>query len=271
MTVGSRLDEHASPSLDADEGLSAIGIKFALNLALSINMAHSLTALVRWGQIALKAHLDRYPEAAFMVGIGHPETATVSTMPRPVRLLLEVFSQRDTVTDELIHAQVIQYWHDFLDELLLELARRHFTGSRTYPGLGTIQLRLDCRQVDHSCLVDQVVERAAREFAFMEAMDKLRLAARALGVSIPQELTRAIRKDVMVRNVLQHNDGMLRDEDLKRLGLKGAGLPLLDKSGEERRHHPGDRVAISFWELMITCADLLDAAWLLIPCMEGRP
>lgn len=268
--MGGRLEEHASPNLDADEGLSAIALKFALNLALSNHMAHSLTALVRWGEMVLKAHLDRYPEATFAVGIGHPETAKVSTTPRPVRLLLEVFSQRDTVTNELMHAQVIQYWQDFLDALLLELARRHFTGSRTYPGLGTIQLRLDCRQVDHSCLVDQVVERAAREFAFMEAMDKLRLAAKALGVCIPQELTRAIKKDVTVRNVLQHNDGILRDEDLKRLGLKGAGLPLLDKSGQERRHHAGDRVAISFWELLLTCADLLDAARLLIPCMEAR-
>jgi hypothetical protein len=264
-------DEQVPPSADADEGLSGIGRKFGLNLALSVNMAHSLTALVRWGEIALKAHLDRYPEATFVVGIGHPETATVSTTPRPVRLLLEVFSQRDTVANELIHAQVIQYWHDFLDELLLELARRHFTGWRIYPGLGTVQLRLDCRRVGDPCLVDQVVEGAGREFGFMEAMDKLRLAARALRVSIPQELSRAIKKDVTVRNVLQHNDGILRDEDLKRLGLKGAGLPLRDNSGEERRHHAGDRVAISFWELMAACANLLDAAGLLIPKMEARP
>jgi hypothetical protein len=269
LTVGSRLEEHASSNLDADEGLRAIGIKFALNLALSIDMAHSLTALVRWGEIAVKAYLDRYPEATFTVGIGHPETATVSTTPRPLRRLLEVFSHRDTVTNELMHAQVIQYWQDFLDELLLELTRRHFTGSRTYRGLGAIQLRLDCRQVNDENLIDELVERAGREFAFMEAAEKLRLAARALGASIPQQLSRAIKKDVTVRNVLQHNDGILRDEDLKRLGLKGAGLPLRDNRGEERRHHAGDRVAISFWEVMGVCADVLEAATVLIPDIEG--
>jgi hypothetical protein len=268
--VTTQSDEHRPAVAKADECLLPIRGKFILNVGHSMDMANSLTALVRRGQAELSAHVARYPEATFTVGLGDPETATLRTRARPIRALLDVFSQRDTVTNELIHAQVIQYWHDFLDELLAELVRRHLAGSRPYVGLGAIDLKLDCREITPANLVDRLVERAAKEFAFMESMEKLRVAAKALSASVPDTLMRAVRKHVTVRNVLQHNDGILRHEDLRRLGLAGAGLPMTDSKGEPAVCHAGERVAVSFWELMLVCGDLCDAAMLLVPDTEAQ-
>jgi hypothetical protein len=103
-----------------------------------------------------------------------------------------------------------------------------------------------------------------RWFQFEDSEKRLKTIEDALGAKADEAVKRAIRKHVMVRSVIQHNEGILRDEDLVRAGSSDHIL-MLDAKHEPKEFRTGDKVVPTFWELRAVRDDLKRAAHSLIP------
>jgi hypothetical protein len=127
---------------------------------------------------------------------------------------------------EAFHGIVIQLWHEFLSDLYCAGVAQELATPGMYQ-LGEIELRIDAEALSGAALPEQLANAARVRFDFaVKSNEKLRVVAKMLKrtEAIRQPAIQAhvdkIRQNVVVRNVLQHNRGILRSTDLDELGVK---------------------------------------------------
>ncbi len=228
----------------------------------SVALAHSLTYFLMFGERGLAQHLKDYGDVDFFIGVGHPEDSRVS-LKMKVSEVLQLHKEHPTAVEEMVHARLVQQWHDFLESLYVQLVKEHLVEGKHHPGLETMSVKVDFR--DPGDLAEDVARAATQQFAYSEAPAKLRTVAAALDVEIPTALSESIRKHVAVRNVLQHNEGVLRDVDLRFLGREGSYITLQNNSDEPAATSVGERVKVTFWELVAVRNHFRAAALQLVP------
>jgi hypothetical protein len=82
-------------------------------------------------------------------------------------------------------------------------------------------------------------------------------------MTLPQELRTVINRHTVVRNCFEHNDGVVRSQDTKRLGL--TVIQLADDAADARNFGVGDRLVISTWDVEDITTTLAHAADILVP------
>jgi hypothetical protein len=147
---------------------------------------------------------------------------------------------------EVFHGIVIQRWHEFLSDVYRAGVAQELDTPGKYE-LGVIDLRLDAGAVSAVALLEEVANAARVRFDFtVKSKEKLRVVAKMLKrtAAIRQPAIQVhvdtINQNVVARNVLQHNRGILRSDDLDELGAKelpvDLGLKILYASAGFRIH-----------------------------------
>lgn len=243
------------------QALQDIRKAFLLATDRSVALAQSLLVLLKAGEISLRDHNQRHPDATFTLG-GGPPTASSTSVDIRISDVLDNYQRRSSSTEELVHTQMVQQWYDFLEDIYSYLLRDHVIHGIPHPKLGIVTTKLDLRKPGD--WIERAVAGAVREFSFTDAASKFRTVARALEVEVPQELFAAVKKHVQVRNILQHNDGVLRRSDLRSLGAVGSFITLQGNSNGPVQFNLGERVVVTFSELVTLREDFHSAAWQLV-------
>jgi hypothetical protein len=179
---------------------------------------------------------------------------------------------------ELVHAYLVQSWHGFLDSLFETMLEQHFAGRAIYD-LGSMPVHFKSSEDTPETVVANIQLRALEHFCMrMSSDDKMRVVEKALNAKMPEDLAHNIRKHVIVRNVLQHNRGMLRPRDLQRLNADSLKYPCVegDEQGDYynpgqirdyrmRTYRVGDTVAVDAMVLDQVYYDFVAAARTLVP------
>lgn len=180
------------------------------------------------------------------------------------REVLDAVPIDSTLTLELFHGVMIQQWLGFLRALYREVIRRELQAPGTYD-VSRIELRLDVAGLDPAQLQEAVAEAASTRFDFgTVAKEKLKEVARMLKISLSvvENDVVCVRQNVVVRNVLQHNHGILRASDLAELGARS--LPS-DDGKQISDLAVGDRVRRTPFDVDNCAHAMLRLADVLVP------
>jgi len=201
-------------------------------------MANSLDEFQ--GQIATYFRQLTLATAYLKIGSQHlktaPATAAVSlkladdltTEPMQLRELLPYTGAVAAGVAELFQMKAIAAWSDLLNKLFTKFMNAHLDGIKFFPELKTRTARIDFSIT--SDINSQLREGLSADFAFEQYADRIRLINHRLNPNAlcDGELL-TIKKHVFIRNAVQHHQGKVYDDMLKKLG--STQLALLDSDG----------------------------------------
>ncbi|MCT7979760.1 hypothetical protein [Laspinema olomoucense] len=236
---------------------------FQADLDRSLKLAKSLVALEIFGENQLEKLIKNDPEHKISMGVGtslHPDIEKVLTKD-----LLTELQSNPGIVQEIVHGYLIQVWYEFLGQIFQAILHEHFCGPNDYSKLPKINVQLDLAISNSSNIVSNIEEKAANWFEHEKNHEKINKIEKYLEISIDENLKQRIKKYIIVRNVIQHNRGVLRDQDLETLGRKGGNITLINDSQQHQAYTAGERVMISYWEVEALKNDLYEASNQLIP------
>ena len=224
-----------------------------------ITLASALLTIEQKGAAWMVGHVLAFPEATLTVGTGEPGAGELQGLhTAPLRETLRTYRANPDAIERLIHGSLIQRWNDFLDSAFKCLLQEHFSGQRLCSGVKDLRVTLNLSEDTSDNVLAHVIERAVESFSFKSHMDRLALCERSLGVRVQADTKAVLTKHVIVRNIVQHSGGQVRELDLRRLGVNY--LVLCNDRQEEVRLSAGDLVRLSFCDLVDAKETLHEAA-----------
>jgi len=119
---------------------------------------------------------------------------------------------------EMIHGFYVQAWSSFLDSVFESMLEKHFSGTQIYK-IQPIPIQFLSIEDTPDRLLENIKRRVSEHFSNQIALpDKTMILEKSLGLELSPDLKNNIKKHIIVRNVIQHNQGKLRERDLKTLG-----------------------------------------------------
>lgn len=224
-------------------------------------LARSLTCLLKIGVVATKNRLSEIPNSTFKLAIDYPSPTAVTSESVNLADALVNYENNDLIVYELVHAQFVQKWHGFLDDLFKDMLVNYMSSENTSYLINNCKFTLDLRI---PFTPDNLVESACKEFSFSSHDDRLNKIIKGLRLTIPDEVKKAVKKQVNIRNIFQHNGGVLRPEDIDKLQGCG-GTSLLDNSQNSVLFNVGERLTITYWELERAKENFQNLANWLVP------
>jgi hypothetical protein len=246
--------------------MQGIRDSFQTDLDDLLLLAQGLLVLTGFGKDVINKSLGLSPDLDPYLLVPEPYLFKTNSEARDLLEVLNIYTKHQTAVQEMIHGQFVQKWLDFLDRMFGQILDGHLSGRASYPDLsGSIELKLDLLDLSAILgpnLIPIIQESALRWFNFLKPEDKLKKIKKALKVASDETLERAVKKHILVRNLFQHNNGVLRQDDIDRLGLKA--ITLLDDFNKPIEFKVGERLIVSFCELNAVRDDLYKMASLLI-------
>lgn len=169
----------------------------------------------------------------------------------------ETLSNRENIVLELFLADMIQAWFEFQNAIFCSLVRDNQSHYNKWlikptpkPALAPGASKKDA------------IEAYRTWFDRMKSEEKLILLRKALEVSISQNLIEKINQYVTKRNLLQHNEGLIRQKDIDKSGGKNF-TRLRGKKVQSIRS--GDRIDPTPYDIEDLADTLIEVARILIP------
>jgi hypothetical protein len=151
----------------------------------------------------------------------------------------------------LVHAGLVQEWSIFLDSIFSKgvfFLLKVGNGSRLPRGT------LDLNQLDPANLNklrESIATAACENFSFRPYDNKTKIICSMFGVDDDPGNSASdsakMRKHVEIRNIFQHNRGIVRNKDLERIGIKFFKILQDDQSYED--YAEGNKIILTFCEI----------------------
>ncbi|ACK69881.1 hypothetical protein PCC7424_1438 [Gloeothece citriformis PCC 7424] len=181
-----------------------------------------------------------------------------------IKQALEIVSKDKDAIEKLFFSRAIQIWYDFLNRILESLVDSHLSGKKSYPKLNKIkQVNIDFKQINPDNFREQIILAIKDSFDFSKGLEKLQPLEKALEIKIPQNEKYQIKKFIIVRNLIEHNQGQIRETDLNEMGVNI--IKLYDQWGKEQEYKLNDKVEIGLDELRKVKEVFEKVANILIP------
>ena len=162
------------------------------------------------------------PNSRLFIGVGHPNESkrVIKYVPTHQKIHDELIENRNLVLS-LYFGEIIQLWYDYLMDIYKELLLWNIYSD------GHFIIQSENIKVDLSLpkeqLINSIIEGAVRNFDFLPANEKLTRVKKALSRSddewhVGDEYIKSIRINILIRNIMQHNLGIISEDDIKALG-----------------------------------------------------
>lgn len=240
-----RDDFHASIRTEIEV---ALGLYFVLNVGR-----------VQYAQIA-----NSYPNSRAFVGSGNPisNPRTIAFAPTH-SFVSNTLAAQPNLVFEGFHASIVQHWFDFLLKVYTFCAGEAISGVR-HRNIPDIDIAYNFERAPGVSLETSLVIACREAFDFKQADEKLRVVRTALGVDLQgvQSEVRVIKENIIIRNMIQHNKGIIRDEDLRRLGANSISC---DEGNAVIQKVAGDRVQRTAYDLEACVTAMMTVSSVLVP------
>lgn len=172
------------------------------------------------------------------LGSPQPRTgaSTITTGPAPLTWKSGAI-QRIRVA---LHASLVQEWHTYLNAVYERVAWECLTRKKDISSLSSLRVRLEGLDAEDAPGLRRSICRVARSaFSDKGYEDRIPMLNKVFGW-VPDDATRAAqattRKHVKIRNIFQHNRGVLNEQGAKDLGVPpGSALGLSDDRGNAQQ------------------------------------
>lgn len=148
----------------------------------------------------------------------------------------------------LTHAFMIQEWHLFLENVFEKTVNYNLLNKRM-PKFQKMVMKIDFEDVDLSTGPKAriyVCDKLKRTFSFESYDEKIAKTRKLVDLQNFTNELHFIKKNVIVRNIFQHQKGIVSSHDLERLGGK---LSLLDDNGSSISFKNKSKLTISKAEI----------------------
>lgn len=147
---------------------------------------------------------------------------------------------------EVYQHELIQLWNLLLNKLFCVFLELHISGARRFSEFNIQKVRIDFDSDED--LINQLKESSKKEYSFQEYSKRVKTIDSALNPKkgALEELN-TIRTHILIRNLIQHGEGVVNDYILRELGSKG--LILLDGSGKPTEFKKGEKIILSVPEV----------------------
>ncbi len=235
--------------------LQEIRNKFQANLREWFDIAHSLVAIASIGslQVAEESSINDHPYS-FHVPVQTTLGVSLASINQiKYSKILEIYIDHKLAITELVFGRIIQLWYDFLNQLTEYLLKRSLAGSDDYPKIqGLIS---EFKSSD--------VQKIIQQFDRISAIKKISKIENYLEQKIDNEYRERITTAITVRNLLEHNQGVIRDSDLSK--MKSTSIKLINESCQEQDFLIGEKVEITIYEVFRLKQAFYHASKQLIP------
>lgn len=163
---------------------------------------------------------------------------------------------------DIFHNKQVQIWNDGIDEIFSLLYDLHGHG-RKFKELSKKDIKLDFNLDDS--VGEQTRNSVINDFKFKKSLDRIKFIDKILNPrKFEEQSLKNIKKNVLIRNALQHRKGIIDQYIMNELGNKV--IQLLDPDGKQRMYKEGEKIDLSIPELHMFCKSIVDVTnkWRII-------
>ncbi len=147
---------------------------------------------------------------------------------------------------EVYHGKLVQLWNNLLDDIFCILIEEHMIGARRFSELKRKEVRVDFDSSED--LLTQLKEKLIEDFSFVEYPERQRIINKALNPNNEgQTELDIVKRNILIRNSIQHRDSIVDDYILGKLGCNE--IQLYDDDGNLRPYKSGDKILLSIPEI----------------------
>lgn len=146
------------------------------------------------------------------------------------------------------HGKLARLWIDSLNDIFSLFIDLHFTGKRKFKEYKK-QIKLPFQSFDTTKDIDdQIKDAVIKDFNFQSHNDKLWLINKVLNLTLEKEKEfENIKKNIFIRNSIEHGKGFIRDYVSKELGDNK--IVILDATGMRKIFNINDKIILSIPEI----------------------
>lgn len=230
-----------------------------------LTQALTVNVLASFGTLQTTQHGQKYPDAFQTFGAGPAENPTrLSSKCIKVRDLAPIYNNNRGIVMELFHGRIVRAWYDHLLRLYRSIVQEYFEGKRQQ--VPTVPLQGRSLILDRNAEPDpeeSLKSAVIGSYAFARTDEQMDIIQKALGHRLEEQLIRTIKMHTTVRNCFEHSDGVIRANDLKRLGQRE--IQLTNEDTTTARFVVGDRLKVSSWDIEDITIALTIASRVLVP------
>ena len=175
-----------------------------------------------------------------------PLDKDIATEPMYLKELLAHSNKVEDAILELFQHKMIASWNDLLNDIFSCFVEQHFSGKRKFQ-----ELRKRAPKIDFSSdteLTAQIKNGLLADFSFDKYVDRLRIINGILNpVKDCEPELSLIKKQVFIRNAIQHHEGRVYADMMRELSL--AQLQLLNKDADKINVDVGNEIELSIPEI----------------------
>ncbi|MDM3846525.1 MAG: hypothetical protein PT116_16175 [Aphanizomenon gracile PMC638.10] len=179
--------------------------------------------------------------------------------------MLVTYCNHNGAIAELIYGRMLQRWYNFLNQIMEQIVKYHFASVKSYPNIYNInnKVKIDFSQDNLSEKLPDFIRRFDYKITNIE---KIKVIEECLKQNIDAELKQEIKKAIITRNLLEHNQGIIRKTDIEGLGSNSIKLFVDEGSIEiqEKDFTEGERVEITIYEIFRLKETLYNTSKILI-------
>lgn len=196
------------------------------------------------------------------VALGAVVGINLDIEPIPMGELKQYRASLPGVLLEVLHGRLVQTWKECLSKIFAHYVGLHLNGMRRFEELKSTDVRLDFRS--DASIDQQIMKSLVDNFDFKRYAEQQRLIDSLCNPNelYPNHLTN-VHKNVLIRNALQHKDGIVDQYFLKSLGVQQ--IEVLGRDAQPLALREGDRVTLSIPEF-----DSFRRSLLMV-CQAWRP
>jgi len=229
---------------------------FQKDLVKSVQIAHSLIATADVGSEEIIKYMQENPESrySFVVPMSTLDSINFQVLSdMKWKTIFAVYFNHKGALLEWTHAHIVQTWYEFLYKIFKKRIVEHLQRNESFAIDSSIPLSAKINQVNQDN-----AEKLFTSFDRASATDKLKIIEALLEKTITQEYKAKIEKHILVRNIFQHSDGIVRATDVNKLEIKA--IILFDEGFQLKKIEAGNKLNISIYELLNVRYDFHKAA-----------
>lgn len=229
--------------------------------------AFGVHVTLQHGREVLRVHTAHIPNMPFIIGVpdGEGRLKRIVHFTQTNEAIQSLLDANPNLVLEPFLGSLVQLWNNFLCDLFAQAVRVSLAKPGTY-ALPVLDLRLDAfEELTEGNLGSSIVAAARKRFDdAVSVKKKARDVAKILGVDLRpvENQLRRLADNIVVRNVLQHNHGILRQRDLEEAGADHIDF---DEGDAIRPLRLGDRVFRSVYDINEFAHAMGDVAKTLVP------
>ncbi|MBD2536921.1 hypothetical protein H6G97_50005 [Nostoc flagelliforme FACHB-838] len=168
--------------------------------------------------------------------------------------MFEIYDTHKTAISELVFLRIIQVWYEFINQLVEHLVKERLAGCKNYPKIQILMSKITSKDE-----IPKIIEKFDRT----SNIKKLTEIENYLERKIDEEYRERIKLAITVRNLLEHNQGVIRESDLKLVA--STSIKLINQSCQEQDFLIGEKVEITIYEVFRLKQAFYHASKQLIP------